>query len=217
MIKALIFDCWGTLFTNTQHPHPFAVFANKLGYEIRDRKFLKLFEQHIMTNNRPVRDNVASLLTELEVDTTPVLTEELTDLLLGSIPTQMPYDDTIQTLNRLKKNYRLILLSNTFKEGFANLRKDYPIDDWFELVLLSYQENMIKPNNKLYEKIMDTSGLNQNEVLMIGDNYHDDVLATNEAGIQAILLDRQGRYPDVIDNKVHSLDELESLLKLNLK
>jgi FMN phosphatase YigB (HAD superfamily) len=217
MIKALIFDCWGTLFTNTQHPHPFAVFANKLGYEISDRKFLKLFEQHIMTNDSSVRDNVASLLSELGVVATPAYVGELTDILLGSIPTQVLYDDTIQTLNRLKKNYRLILLSNTFKEGFANLLKEYPIDDWFELVLLSYQENTIKPNQKLYEKILDKSELDSSEVLMIGDNYHDDVLAANEVGIQAILLDRQGRYHDVKDNKVHSLDELESFLKLNRK
>jgi FMN phosphatase YigB (HAD superfamily) len=213
MIKALIFDCWGTLFTNTQRPHPFAIFANKLGYEISDRKFLKLLEQHIMANDNPISYNVASLLSELGIIATPTYVDELSDILLGSLPTQTSYDDTIQILNRLKKDYRLILLSNTFKEGFTNLRKNYPIDDWFELVLLSYQENMIKPNRKLYEKILKKSGFNTNEVLMIGDNYHDDIIAANESGIQGILLDRHERYPEIADNKVHNLSELESFLK----
>lgn len=214
MIKTLIFDCWGTLFTNTQRPHPFALFAKKLGYEINDRTFLKLFEQHIMTNDNPVFDNVASLLSELKIEATQDYIKELTDILISSLPTQTVYDDTIQTLNRLKNDYKLILLSNTFKEGFTNLRKNYPIDDWFELVLLSYQENMIKPNRKLYVKILDKLALNTNEILMIGDNYHDDVLSANESGIQAILLDRHGRYPEVAENKVHNLSELESYLKL---
>lgn len=214
MIKALIFDCWGTLFTNTQHPHPFAIFTKKIGYEINDRTFLKLFEQHIMTNDSPVFDNVASLLSELKVEATLDYIKKLTDILLGSLPTQTVYDDTIQTLNRLKKDYQLILLSNTFKEGFTNLRKNYSIDNWFELVLLSYQEKIIKPNGKLYDKILYKSALNTNEILMIGDNYHDDVLSANESGIQAILLDRHGRYPEVSENKVHNLSELESYLKL---
>jgi hypothetical protein len=47
MIEALIFDCWGTVFTNSQTPHPFALFAKKLGYDISDRSFLKPFERHI--------------------------------------------------------------------------------------------------------------------------------------------------------------------------
>ena len=213
MIKALIFDCWGTLFTNTQRPHPFAVFAEKLGYEIDDRSFLKLFEQHIMANDNPVSNNVSSLLSELKISATLDYVEELTNIILSSLPTQTVYKDTIQSLNRLKKDYQLILLSNTFKEGFTNLRKNYSIDDWFELVLLSYQENMIKPNEKLYEKILSITKLKPNETIMVGDNYHDDVLVANESGISAILLDRRKRYPEVTKDKVHNLGELESYLK----
>ena len=214
MIKALIFDCWGTIFTNSQHPHPFAVFAENIGYEINDRSFLKIFEHHIMTNDNPVHDNVASLLNELKIDTTPDSVNKLTNIIIGSLPTQIAYNDTIQILNRLNKNYRLILLSNTFKEGFDSLLDKYPINSWFEFVLLSYQENMIKPNIKLYEKILIKSGLVANEILMIGDNYHDDVTASNKVGIKAVLIDRRNRYPDIVDNKIHSLNELESCLKL---
>lgn len=214
MIKAVIFDCWGTIFTNSSIPHPFAVFAEKLGYKISDRSFLKRFEQHMMTDDKPIPEHVASLLTELEINPTPDLISELTNIILGSLSTQISYGDTTEVLDRLKKDYCLILLSNTFREGFMKLQTDYPINDWFESVCLSYKENMIKPNPALYEVVLRQARLSKDEVLMIGDNYDDDVVAANHAGIQAILLDRRGRYPEILDNKISSLHQLKALLKL---
>ncbi|HEY8992512.1 MAG TPA: HAD family hydrolase [Candidatus Microsaccharimonas sp.] len=213
MIKALIFDCWGTVFTNTQTPHPFVIFAKKLGYEISDRSFLKQFEQYMMTDDNSVSEHIMSLLIELKIDPANDLVNELADIIFGSLPTQIAYDDTAETLDKLKKNYRLILLSNTFHEGFENLRLHYPIDDWFELVNLSYQEHTIKPDPALYNKILSQSGLNKDEVLMVGDNYHDDILAANKAGIKGILLDRRNRYPEVSEDKVHDLHQLLDLLE----
>lgn len=212
MIKALIFDCWGTLFTSSLHPHPFELFAQKLGYSIKNRDFLKLFEYHIMTNDNPVSKNITSLLFELEIETNQDLINDLTDIMLGSLPAQIPYDDTIKTLNKLKDKYRLFLLSNTFKEGFVNLRSNYPIDNIFELIILSYEENIIKPNNKLYEIILNKTGLKHDEIIMIGDNYHDDIVAANNSGIQAILIDRRGRYPEISDNRINNLSTLKQLL-----
>jgi FMN phosphatase YigB (HAD superfamily) len=154
------------------------------------------------------------LLLELEVNPTTDLVNDLVDIILGSLPTQIAYDDTVETLGKLRRNYRLILLSNTFQEGFTNLQTNYPINNWFELACLSYKENMIKPNSALYDMIFEQSGLYKDEILMIGDNYHDDVLAANQVGIQAILLDRRNRYPEVLDNKINDLHELVALLEL---
>jgi HAD superfamily hydrolase (TIGR01549 family) len=215
MIKALIFDCWGTIFTNTQTPHPFGVFAEKLGYDISDRMFLKAFERHMMTDGDSVSKHISSLLLELGIDAKPGLEDELEDIILGSVNTQASYDDTVEVLDRLRKNYRLILLSNTFREGFENLRSVYPIDDWFELVSLSYVEHHIKPNPMLFEKVLSQSGLDKSEVIVVGDNYDDDVLAAEQAGIDAILIDRRNRYPDVTEHKAHNLRELLTLLEID--
>lgn len=212
MIKALIFDCWGTLFTSSLHPHPFEVFAKRLGFSIQDRDFLKVFEEYIMTNNNPVYENVERLLFKLKIDYTPDFVNELTNILLSSLPAQIPYTDTIETLNELKQDYRLILLSNSFNEGFINLKNEFPIDDLFEIIILSCQERIIKPNKKLYEIALNKSGLNSDEVIMIGDNYHDDYLAANDSGIKAILLDRRGRYPEITDGKISNLTELKQKL-----
>jgi putative hydrolase of the HAD superfamily len=213
MIKALIFDCWGTVFTNTQTPHPFVSFAKRLGYDIADRSFLKIFEQYLMINDDSVSNHIISLLSELNIESSSDLVHELTSIIMGSLQSQITYDDSVETLNKFKKRYRLILLSNTFHEGFENLQSRYPVDDWFELQVLSYKEHLIKPNETLYARILNQSGLQKEEVLMIGDNYDDDVLPANQVGIQSILLDRRGRYPEIIENKVHDLNELAALIE----
>jgi len=214
VIKALIFDCWGTLFTNSQKPHPFSQFANRLNHTIDDHTFLKAFEHHLMTEEESVAQHIRLLLSDLNIEATTDLVDELRDIMLNSLPTQIPYDDTIETLNRLKNKYRLILLSNSFHEGFTSLQSHYPLNDWFEMVILSYKENIIKPNPLFYDKIIKKTGLEKNELLMIGDNYNDDILAAKEVGIEGILLDRRDRYPD-ISNKIHTLSELETFLSVN--
>jgi FMN phosphatase YigB (HAD superfamily) len=51
MIKTIIFDCWGTLFTNSQSPHPFVKFADAFGFSLTDRTFAKVFERHLMQDS----------------------------------------------------------------------------------------------------------------------------------------------------------------------
>ena len=212
MIKALIFDCWGTLFANSQKPHPFTIFAERLGYDIRDRVFLKPFERHLMTNENDISRNVVNLLNELNIEPEEKLTHELSSLIIGSIETQIAFPDTLAILDDLRKKYRLILLSNTFKEGFSNLDNNYHLKSWFELIVLSYKEGTVKPNKILYEKILSESHLTPDEVMMIGDNYDDDILAANAVSINGILLDRADRYPDISTNKVSNLEQLKKYL-----
>lgn len=215
MIKGLIFDCWGTLFTNSQSPHPFSIFAQRLGYEITDRPFLKLFERHMMANSGAITDNIVNLLNTLNIDVEESLIHDLNDVMMSSIDTQTIYEDTSSTLSSVKEQYRLILLSNSFKEGFTHLRNKYSIDEWFELVVLSCEEGLMKPDVRLYDKILQTTGLKSNEIVMIGDNYDDDIQAAHEAGIQGVLIDRRNRYPEVKERKINTLTQLEQLLANN--
>lgn len=214
MIKALIFDCWGTLFTSSLHPHPFEVFARTIGYDIKNRNFLKIFENHIMTNSNPISKNIELLLAELGIKSNQSLVLELVKIINSSLSAQIAYDDTIDTLNNLKTSYRLILLSNTFNEGFTNLRSIYPIDSIFELTILSYEEKTIKPNKELYKTVLNKTQLNSSEVIMIGDNLHDDIIAAQNSNIKAILLDRRNRHPEITENKINNLKNLEKLLYL---
>lgn len=212
MVKAIIFDCWGTLFTNSQDPHPFSLFAQRLGYHISDRAFLKPFERHLMTNAGGITGNIVDLLDELSIEPKEELVHELTVIMLSSTKTQIAYPDSFATLHELSQNYKLVLLSNTFKEGFLSLDKQFNIRQRFAFVVLSYEQGVVKPDAGLYKKILDETGLSPGEIVMVGDNYEDDILAAKDVGIQGLLLDRKGRYPDILDNRLPGLAQIERYL-----
>ena len=212
MYKVIAFDCWGTLFTNAQKVHPFAVIAQELGNDIHDKSYLKQFETAFMVDAEPLSKHVDGFLTELHGMPQQALAGKVLELMVASIATQTIYPDTATTLNALQKNYRLALISNTFMESFEALRRKFPIDGWFTDVLLSYDIGVIKPSVKSFELLQSRCIVQPSDILMVGDDYHDDVQAAKEAGITAVLLDRRDRYPDVTDRKIHSLQELNRYL-----
>jgi 2-haloalkanoic acid dehalogenase type II len=213
MIKAIIFDCWGTLFTNSQTPHPFEQFANILGYKLTDRTFVKLFERHLMlAPYENLAIPIKALLKDLQVPHSEVTVKDLKGILVRSIPTQIVYPDTMDALNRLQKNYKLILLTNTFKQGYEGLKDKFGIDQIFSGSIASFESHRIKPDIQLFKDAIASAGCKLSEIIMIGDNLHDDIEPAQSLGLRTILLDRKGRYPD-FENRVTTMDETEKLIE----
>lgn len=83
----------------------------------------------------------------------------------------------LQMLRRLKeKGYRLMLLSNTNPLMFPRICDTYfkqeglSIDDYFDDIFLSYELEGIKPDPKVFRKVLDISGVNPEETLFIDDS-----------------------------------------------
>jgi putative hydrolase of the HAD superfamily len=212
MIKVVVFDCWGTLFTNSQSPHPFEQFANRLGYTLTDRMFVKLFEQHLMLEPH---DNleipVKALLEDLHIPLEETIIEELKNILVRSIPTQIAYPDTLDGLASLQKGYKLILLTNTFMQGYDGLRDKFGIDRIFSDVITSFENHKVKPDIQLFKDAIASAGCRPSEIAMVGDNLLDDIEPAQSLGMETILLDRKGRYPD-FKNRTTTIGEMEGIL-----
>lgn len=69
-----------------------------------------------------------------------------------------------------------------------------------------------KPRIELFEKALEMSGCNAEEVIHIGDSYESDIKGAQAAGIKAVLVDREGKtnYKDTI--VVKELTEVLELL-----
>lgn len=83
--------------------------------------------------------------------------------------------ERIDFLTKLKKKYRLFLLSNTNpiimswanSPGFTSAGK--PLEDYFDKLYFSYQLGVIKPEKLIFEKMIQDSGINPSETLFIDD------------------------------------------------
>lgn len=88
----------------------------------------------------------------------------------------------------LKKNYRLVLLSNTNEIHFHMIREKYPILRHFDSFVLSYEVKAMKPHPKIYEAAIAEAGCGAAECFFT-DDVPEYVQGARAAGIDAVVFE----------------------------
>jgi len=212
MIKAIIFDCWNTLFYTDINPHPFSIFAERIGKSIYDYEFLKVFEKHFMLKKHyDIEVPMKGLLNELNIKFSKELINDLKDIYQKTFDSQKAYPETLKVLNELKSNYKLGLITNTEYQGVEMLEEKFNISRIFNIILKSYETGILKPDSKVFEIMLKRLNVKKNEAIMVGDNLKDDVEAAEKVGIKGILIDRKNKHLDYKD-RINSLEQLNKFL-----
>ena len=121
------------------------------------------------------------------------------------------YDDALPVLELLRgRGIRIGLLSNSSRDlaefvVHHHLRAD--------AVLTSSAHGKTKPHESIFRAMLGLLEVAPDEAVMVGDTIDDDVEGALAVGMQAVLLDREGRYPD-IDGRLDDLRELPAALGL---
>ena len=122
------------------------------------------------------------------------------------------YDDALPVLDRLREHGLLIgLLSNSARDlhefvAHHSLRAD--------AVLTSHAHGKTKPHESIFRAMLDLLGVRSDEAVMVGDTVDDDIEGARAVGMQAVLLDREGRYPE-LEGRLDDLRELPVVLGLS--
>lgn len=114
------------------------------------------------------------------------------------------------------RGYRLFIASNGFTEVQSRKIARAGMDGIFEAVFLSESIGVNKPSPLFFEKALSQAGLKPDEVIMIGDNYHTDILGAMGSGIAQIHFNPESRPLEegakAPDHTVRSLHEIHSIL-----
>jgi HAD superfamily hydrolase (TIGR01549 family) len=117
------------------------------------------------------------------------------------------YDDALPTLEALRgRGVKVGLLSNTARDldaFVAHHRLDV------DAVLTSRTHGKTKPHETIFRRMLELLDVGAGDALMVGDTLEDDVEGALAVGMQAVLVDREGRYPDR-----ESLGDLRELVAL---
>jgi putative hydrolase of the HAD superfamily len=112
--------------------------------------------------------------------------------------------ETIELLNRLRKEYNLFLLSNTnaiheiFYNDMLHVKLGIPnLTDIFEKVYYSHTVKMRKPDHEIFQHVLADSGLNPRGTLYI-DDTEVHVKAARDLGIHAHHLRTPQRLTEVL-------------------
>ncbi len=219
MIKAVLFDVWGTLYETTATPSPFREVNALLEKSFSDYAYLYAFETCTALDTSGDVSIIASrLLDRIALQVNRDVREQLERALIRAFTGHIrAYDDTEPVLRALQGRYSLGLLSNCGLLSADNLRKRATRLSQFDAAVFSYEEQLLKPAPEIFHRLLNKIGAKKPEdALYIGDHWQSDYLGALEAGLCAVLLDRKGRHIGKDICLIRSLEELPGILASNV-
>lgn len=122
------------------------------------------------------------------------------------------YEGVPDLIVRLKKKYRLAIITN----GLSNVQNkrigQSDIQHYFEEIVISEDVNLVKPDPAIFDHTLEKMGHTSKEsVLMVGDNLKSDILGGIRAGIDTCWINPKKK---VADAHIIPTFELESVLDI---
>ncbi len=109
-----------------------------------------------------------------------------------------------------KRGYRLGVISN-WDSRLVTLCERLGLTAYADFILASAATGMEKPDRRIFEIALSRAAVSPKRAVHVGDDYQADVLGARGAGMDAILIDRDGRTPMPVQT-IHSLRELLDIL-----
>jgi 2-haloalkanoic acid dehalogenase type II len=202
MVKAIMFDFWGTVVENGIFPSPvrqarLILNIDRLPFPL----FILEFEKSLMTKRY---DDLYKAFEGVCDEFKLKPTKDKLDMLVGmwnkNRMLAKPFPEAIEALEELRKKYKIILVSNTDSISVDSVLEKYGLKKHFDSIYLSCDMGMLKSNPKMFEAILKKEKLEKEDVIMIGDSIESDLIAAEKVGIKGFLVDRNNKreYPDKI-------------------
>ncbi|WP_416151584.1 HAD family hydrolase [Salipaludibacillus sp. HK11] len=126
------------------------------------------------------------------------------------------FDDALPILEKLSKDYSLLMLTNGSPElQNVKLTITPELEPYFDEIIISGAYGRGKPDVTIFDYALNKIDKKKEEVLMVGDNLMTDILGANRTGIKSVWLNRfeKERNDVTPDYEIKNLDELMELLK----
>jgi putative hydrolase of the HAD superfamily len=211
-MSGIIFDFWGTVVENGIYPSPIRQVQYILRVNMEFHDFVTRFESSFMTQDS---ENLTTAFQKACKDLDVRPPEFVVDKLIGmwnkNTILAKPFPETIEVLRSLReKGHKLALVADTDPFSVESVVKKFELDQYFDVVLLSYKEKMLKTDPKMLESAVEKLGMKKEDCILVGDSMESDMKSAENAGIKSVLVDRRQKREYI--RKVATLSELEQFL-----
>lgn len=132
------------------------------------------------------------------------------EVYLGVGPSLQPMQPLVALVSTLAAaGHPLYVLSNMPEQTWKHIQKIHKFFNIFNGLLLSFEENLIKPEAAIYQRLLTRFELEAGRTLFI-DDHLPNVLAAQEQGLTTVHLadpDNPGVYRDELLTKIHALTQ----------
>lgn len=189
-IKNIIFDLGGVIL-NIDYQKPAQEFQ-KLGLENFSELYSQATQMHLFSDLETGKIDANTFFNQIIIITGLQLNHKDMESAWNSIILDFP-EERIRILEKLRKNYRIFLLSNTNKIHYDlyceqfKAKFGYDFSNLFEKAYYSFKIGMRKPHKEIYKFVLEDSELIPKETLFVEDSMQNLIEAGN-LGIKTVLL-----------------------------
>lgn len=141
----------------------------------------------------------------------PLTTEDVTDVLLRSVHFGV-YPEVVGVLQQLKENGYILGVVSNWDYRLPTILNDLDVERFFDFVLTSAACGCEKPDARIFQEALRRAQVAPEEALHVGDSYERDVIGAQQAGIQPVLVQRDGALDDQGICVIRNLTELSQIL-----
>jgi len=103
------------------------------------------------------------------------------------------FDDVIETLQKIKNmNIKLGIITNGTSENQRKKLKRFDIEKYFDYIFIEGEIGYGKPDIKMYEHMLKITKIENEKIIMVGDNLIWDIEPPNKLGIYTIWINTKG-------------------------
>lgn len=200
--RALSFDCYGTLVDwETGIAAVLGPWAREQGLDVDDEDLLRAYAQGEAAVERETPtarypDVLAAAFRRVGTRLGRTVTDGWAGRLAGSVPAWPAFPDSADALARLAGHYRLVILSNVHRDGFAASNEQ--LKGRFAAVITAEDVGDYKPaasHFRALDRSLSSLGIDRDEVLHVAQSlFHDHVPAKRE-GLRTAWINRRHDRP----------------------
>lgn len=194
-IKSLVFDFGGTLDSNGVHSRTLFFRAFKQ-FNLLSQEDNKVFQDaysysdHLVISQGLIKKSnllemnqimCHHIFKNLQMSENENVAKEITN-------TQMQYlKENHRALTVMSEHFEMGIISN-FSGNLSVVLDEFDLLDLFDFVLDSYYVGFSKPDPRIFQKALELSEFNPNQIFYLGDNHVRDVLAAKSLGFKTGLI-----------------------------
>jgi HAD superfamily hydrolase (TIGR01509 family) len=200
--KNIIFDFGGVILT-IDYLKTIASFQ-KLGIPDFEEQYSKMKQSNLFDEFETGKISSAEFRDRIRSISSLPLSDRQINYAWNSILIDFPKEN-LEILERLKKSYRIFLLSNTneiHEHAFkALIQKKFGrnvLNETFEHVYLSHHLHLRKPDPAIYNFVLKENNLEAGETLFVDDSIQH-IEGAAKVGLQTFYFEKGKRLSDIVD------------------
>ncbi len=196
----ITFDCYGTLVDwETGILNAVLPVLRRHDVTVDEGRLLQLYAEHEAAEEagpyKCYRDVLRGVMARLGEQLGFVASESDRDALADSVGTWPPFGDSVEALGRLKKRYKLVILSNIDDDMFRHTAK--LLREPFDEIITAQQVGSYKPSLNNFRHALDRLGVPRETILHVAQSLYHDHVPAKDLGFTTVWVNRASRCPSL--------------------